>query len=177
MLKQFVTWVLTFFSMCYWFNAYWFLGWGNIEFILFNIGLFLQNMEETCFKAPWKTYIFIYIYIYLCCWFHLVYDYVGGGKWPERCTSACTNINGLKNILRPRQNGCHFPDIFKCIFLNENVWIWNKISMKFISKDPMNSILALVQIMAWRWPGGKPLSEPVVVRLNPQPQWNNQLGR
>ena len=28
------------------------------------------------------------------------------------------------NTLRPRQNGCHFPDnIFKCIFLNENVWI------------------------------------------------------
>ena len=27
--------------------------------------------------------------------------------------------------LRPRQNGRHFPDdIFKYIFLNENVWIW-----------------------------------------------------
>ena len=29
---------------------------------------------------------------------------------------------GHVNTLRPRQNGCHFPDdIFKCIFLNENV--------------------------------------------------------
>ena len=28
------------------------------------------------------------------------------------------------NKLRPRKNGCHFPDdIFKRIFLNENVWI------------------------------------------------------
>ena len=28
------------------------------------------------------------------------------------------------NTLRPRQNGCHFPDnIFKRIFLNENVQI------------------------------------------------------
>ena len=28
------------------------------------------------------------------------------------------------NTLRPRQNGRHFADdIFKCIFLNENVWI------------------------------------------------------
>ena len=27
------------------------------------------------------------------------------------------------NTLRPRQNGCHFPnDIFKWIFLNKNVW-------------------------------------------------------
>ena len=30
----------------------------------------------------------------------------------------------LFNTLRPRQNGLHFADaIFKCIFLNENVWI------------------------------------------------------
>ena len=28
------------------------------------------------------------------------------------------------NSLRPRQNGRHFPDdIFKCFFLNENIWI------------------------------------------------------
>ena len=39
------------------------------------------------------------------------------------------------NILRPRQNGRHFPDdIFKCIFLNENVWIVIKISVKFVPK-------------------------------------------
>ena len=33
------------------------------------------------------------------------------------------------------QNGRHFADdIFKCIFLNENVWIPIKISMKFVPK-------------------------------------------
>ena len=32
-----------------------------------------------------------------------------------------TFINIL-NTLRPRQNGCHFADdVFKCIFLNENI--------------------------------------------------------
>ena len=32
-----------------------------------------------------------------------------------------------------RQNGHHFPDdIFKCISLNENVWILIKISLKFV---------------------------------------------
>ena len=32
------------------------------------------------------------------------------------------------NTLRPRQNGRHLADaIFKCILLNENVWIPNKI--------------------------------------------------
>ena len=52
--------------------------------------------------------------------------------------------------LRPRQNGHRFPeDIFKCIFLNENVWISLKISLKFVSKGPINNIQALFQIMAW----------------------------
>ena len=55
------------------------------------------------------------------------------------------------NTLRPRQNGRYFPDdIFKCIFLKENVWIRIKISLKFVPKSPINNIPALVQIMAWR---------------------------
>ena len=33
------------------------------------------------------------------------------------------------NTLRPRQNGRYFPDdIFKCIFLNENVWIFKNLT-------------------------------------------------
>ena len=32
--------------------------------------------------------------------------------------------------------------------------------MKFVPKGPINNIPALVQIMAWRRPGDKPLSEP-----------------
>ena len=81
------------------------------------------------------------------------------------------------NTLRPRQNGRHFTDdTFKCIFLNENIRISIKISLKFVSKGPINSIPALVQIMAWRRPGGKSLSEPMMVRLLThicltQPQW------
>ena len=62
------------------------------------------------------------------------------------------------NTLRPRQNGRHFPDdIFKCIFLNENVWISLEISLKFVPKVRVNNIPTLVQIMAWRRPGDKPL--------------------
>ena len=53
------------------------------------------------------------------------------------------------NVLRPRQNGRHFPgDILKCIFLNENVWISLKISLNFVPKVRINNIPALVQIMA-----------------------------
>ena len=70
------------------------------------------------------------------------------------------------NTLRPRQNGRNFPDdIFNCIFLNENVWISNKISLKFVGKGQINNIPALVQIMDWRRPGDKPLSEPMMISL------------
>ena len=85
----------------------------------------------------------------------------------------------LFNTLRPRQDGCHFPDdVFKCIFLNENAWISIKISLKFVPKVRINNIPALVQIMAWRRPGGKPLSEPMMVSLLThicvtRPQWVN----
>ena len=49
------------------------------------------------------------------------------------------------NTLRPRQNGRHFADdIFKCIFLNENVLISIKISLKFVPKGQINNIPALV---------------------------------
>ena len=81
------------------------------------------------------------------------------------------------NTLRPRQNGRHFPDdIFKCIFLNENAWIFIKISLKFVPKGPINNISALVLIMAWRRSGDKPLSEPMMDSLLThicvtRPQW------
>ena len=70
------------------------------------------------------------------------------------------------NSFRPRQHGRHFADdIFKCIFLDKDVWIPIKISLKFVPKGPINNIPALVQIMAWRHPGDKPLSEPTMVSL------------
>ena len=70
------------------------------------------------------------------------------------------------NPLRPRQNGRHFADdTLNRIFLNENVRILIKISLKFAPKGPINNIPALFQIMAWRRPGDKPLSEPMTVSL------------
>ena len=71
---------------------------------------------------------------------------------------------GKLNTLRPRQNGHHFADdTFKCIFLNESVPILFKISLKFVPLGPVNNIPVLVQLMAWRRPGDKPLSEPMIV--------------
>ena len=86
------------------------------------------------------------------------------------------------NTLRPRQNGRHFPDdSFKYVFFNENARISLKISMKFVPKVRINNIPALVQIMAWRRPGDKPLSEPMMVSLLThisvtRPQWVKSLS-
>ena len=83
------------------------------------------------------------------------------------------------NSLRPRPNRRHFADdIFKCIFGNENEWISPRISRKFVPKVRINNIQALVQIMACRLDGAKPLSEPMMVRLPThlcvaRPQWVN----
>ena len=81
------------------------------------------------------------------------------------------------NSLRPRRNRRHFAgDIFKCISLNENVWIALKFSLEFVPKVWINNIPALFQIMAWHWPGDKPLSEPMMISLLmhicvTRPQW------
>ena len=52
-------------------------------------------------------------------------------------------------------------DIFKCIFLNENDKIPIQISMKLVSRNPIDNKPALVQVMAWRRIGDKPLPEPI----------------
>ena len=83
--------------------------------------------------------------------------------------------------MRPRRDRRHFADdIFKCVFLNENEWISLRISLKSVPKVWINNIPSLVQIMAWRRPGDKPLSEPMMVSLPThlcvtRPQWVNAV--
>ena len=58
-------------------------------------------------------------------WCNLNYD------WEVTSEMDLVNLQTIPiNTLRPRQNGCDFSnDIFKWIFLNENVWILIKISL------------------------------------------------
>ena len=87
------------------------------------------------------------------------------------------------NSLRQRLNRCPFGDnILKCIFLNESNWVLPRTSLKFVPKVWINTIPALVQIMAWHPPGDKPLSEPMMVSLLThicvtRPQWVSTLRR
>ena len=81
-----------------------------------------------------------------------------------------------RNTLVPKQNGRHFlDDISKGIY-------WMKthtFRLRFhwrLFKNPINNIPALVQIMTWRRPGNKPLSEPMMVNVLThicitRPQW------
>ena len=58
-----------------------------------------------------------------------------------------------------------------------------KIALKFVPKGPIDKIATLVQTMAWRRAGNKPLSEPMVISLlthigvaRPQRVNNNTSG-
>ena len=82
--------------------------------------------------------------------------------------------------------GDKMPGIFQTTF--SNAFSWLKIyefrlkSLKFVPKCRINNIPALVHIMAWRRPGDKPLSEPMMV-MSPthicvtRPQWVNSWSQ
>ena len=128
--------------------------------------------------------------IYFCMFLCLVHDkiklfiVISLSNYHYCCSysiGSCQQISLSVNTLRPRQHGRHFADdTFKRIFLNENVIISIKILLMFVIKDPINNIPALVQIMAWRRPGDKPLSKPMLVFVPThicvtRPQWVNWL--
>ena len=64
----------------------------------------------------------------------------------------------LINSSPPGQNDRHFADeIFNCIFMNENFYISIQISLKFVSKCPVDNKSTLVQVLVtWRQTGDKP---------------------
>ena len=123
-----------------------------------------------------NTSIIVWIPIIQIRWSHNGIIFTIGILIPARMVFILKQITAI-NTVRPRGNGRHFPDhIFKCIFFNENVLISIKISLKFVPKGQIHNIPALVQTMAWRRPGDKPLSEATMVSLLThicvsRPQW------
>ena len=106
------------------------------------------------------------------------FRWLGSVKTPSRyMNKSWASSPQCVNTLRSRKSRCHFTDyIFKCIFFNENVWILNKFSLKFVPQGSITNIPALIQIMAWCRPGNKPLSILMMVTLLMQicitlPQW------
>ena len=86
--------------------------------------------------------------------------------WNSHTQSLISCGMNSKNTLRLTQKVHHFADnIFQCIFLNENVWILLKISLKVIPKVPINNFPTFIQMMAWHQASNKPLSEPMMLSL------------
>ena len=56
-------------------------------------------------------------------------------------------------------------DIFNCIFLNEYHKIPIQISLKCVPSSPIDNKPALVQVMAWRRTGDKPLPGPMMTEF------------
>ena len=71
------------------------------------------------------------------------------------------------------ENGHHFAEsIFRCIFLNGNICIFIKISLKFAPKGPIDNNPAPVEIMAWPRIGDKPLSELMLTQFTGAYMWH-----
>ena len=65
--------------------------------------------------------------------------------------------------MSPGQNGRYFADdVFKYIFVNEKLCLSVKISLKFVSKGPIDNIQVLDQKKVRRRTGDKALSEPML---------------
>ena len=63
-------------------------------------------------------------------------------------------------------------DFLKCIFLNENDKVQIQISLKLVHRSPIDNKAALVQVMAWRRIGDKPLPEPVMTQFTDAYIWH-----
>ena len=124
--------------------------------------------------------IYIYLYIDVNKWFellalhklaadknmtllHRVKSYAAGG--PALYTRGPLYWHGLTHLPLDKMAAIFADDIFKYIFLNENDRIPVQISLKFVPRSPIDKKPALVQVMAWRRIGDKPLPEPVMTQF------------
>ena len=73
--------------------------------------------------------------------------------------------NELTHLPLDKMAATFADDVFRCISVNEKFCVLNEISLKFVPKGPFNNNPALVQMMAWRRPGDKPLSEPMLTQF------------
>ena len=72
---------------------------------------------------------------------------------------------GLTHLPLDKMAAILADDIFKCIFLNEDDKILIQISVRLIPRSPIGNKPALVQVMAWRRAGDKPLPKPMLTQF------------
>ena len=87
-------------------------------------------------------------------------------RWPSSVTLICAILGSWVNSYPPGPNGCHFANkIFKCIFMNKRLCTLIWISLKFVPKIRSDNKCTLVQVLAWRIIGDKPLSELMLTQF------------
>ena len=155
--------------------VYWFCNVNELKAGRKPIATFSASMPIIFLPCPyWALSVFAGIYLSI---FHTNIPL----KWVHKCQWNDVWLHQvgytILNTLRPRQDGRYFADdIFKCIFFNENGCILIKSSLKYVRKGSIDNNPPLVQIMAWRRSGDKPLSEPMIIILPThicvtRPQW------
>ena len=162
----------------YWFHFSWFFSSLLLTMFIMQFIITLWYISALTYKIKNYTVpsmLYDHVQYYPTGWHmdHIIW------KCPQGTVPDCPfNVEKYLNNIEAETR---WPPIrrwhFQTNFLNENVKISIKISPKFVSKGPINDIQALVQIMAWRRPGDKPLFEPMVVRIPThisvvRPQWN-----
>ena len=130
----------------------------------------MWRLQKCPWKSHWKCLLFFWNPVFTMIQFHPYHLSPFRMKTDTEPVVAGSHrhsyIDESLNTFMPKQNGRRFADdTFKRIFLNENVRISIKISLKFVPKGPINNIPALVQIMTWRRSGDKPLSKPMMASL------------
>ena len=81
---------------------------------------------------------------------------------------ASADLNALIHLPLDKMAAILADAIFKGIFLNETDKIPIQISLKLVPRSPIDNKSALVQVMAWRRTGDKPLPEPM---MTPAVHW------
>ena len=140
------------------------LSTNMIEYFVFQI---IAIHPDLSVMMTWGKWGHIYIYLWVCQWTS------SSIVWIIAC-----HMFGAKPLLthwgRDKMAAVSQTTLSNAFSLIKFVSI--KISLKFVPKGRINNNSALVQIMAWRRSGAKPLSEPMMVSLLTHicitlPQW------
>ena len=85
---------------------------------------------------------------------NMIYVLLAKGKWFQQPRLTTSPPGQMATIVA--------DDNLKCILLNENKKIPNRISLKFVPGSPIDNKPTLLQVMAWRRTGAKPIPEPIL---------------
>ena len=121
------------------------------------------------------------IHIHSLCWRIIFCIYFGTEFYHGTCiytfwcwinTSSSLLLDRLTHLPLEKMAAILADDIFKHIFLNENIRIVIQISLNVVPMGLIDNTPALVQVMAWRRTGDKPLPEAMMTQFANVCMWH-----